>query len=91
MFYLLRKRMGRLGFKRIAGELVKIIAATLVAAVVCIVMNRVLPEAVGTLRVFVRLAAATSTSAAAYLGACIALRVKALNELLGGLLCRARR
>ncbi len=91
MFYLLRKRMGRLGFKRIAGELIKIIAATLVAAAVCIVMNRVLPEAVGTLRVFVRLAAATSMSAAAYLGACIALRVKALNELLGGLLCRARR
>ena len=91
MFVLLRKRMGRLGMKRIAGELVKILAATLVAAAVCILMNNLLPEAVGTLRVFVRLVIATAVSAIAYLAVCLALRVRALNEMLGGLMRRGRR
>ena len=91
MFVLLRKRMGRLGMKRIAGELVKIVLATLVAAIVCMLMNHLLPEAVGTLRVFVRLVIATAVSALAYLATCIALRVQSLNEMLGGLMRRGRR
>ena len=91
MFVLLRKRMGRLGMKRIAGELLKIVFAALVAAAVCILMNNLLPEAVGTLRVFVRLVIATAVSALAYLVTCIALRVRALNEMLGGLMRRGRR
>ena len=91
MFVLLRKRMGRLGMRRIAGELVKIVLATLVAAAVCILMNNLLPEAVGTLRVFVRLVIATAVSAIAYLVTCIALRVQSLNEMLGGLMRRGRR
>ena len=91
MFVLLRKRMGRLGMRRIAGELVKIVLATLVAAAVCMLMNNVLPEAVGTLRVFVRLVIATAVSAIAYLVTCIALRVRTLNEMLGGLMRRGRR
>ena len=91
MFVLLRKRMGRLGMKRIAGELLKIVLATLVAAAVCMLMNRVLPEAVGTLRVFVRLVIATAVSGVAYLATCIALRVQSLNEMLGGLMRRGRK
>ena len=91
MFVLLRKRMGRLGMRRIAGEMLKILAATLVAAAVCMLMNRVLPEAVGTLRVFVRLVIATAVSGVAYLATCIALRVQSLNEMLGGLMRRGRR
>ena len=91
MFVLLRKRMGRLGMRRIAGELFKILAATLVAAAVCVLMNHLLPEAVGTLRVFVRLVIATAVSAIAYLAVCLALRVRALNEMLGGLMRRGRR
>lgn len=91
LFVLLRKRMGRLGMRRIAGELFKILAATLVAAAVCMLMNNVLPEAVGTLRVFVRLVIATAVSALAYLATCIALRVQSLNEMLGGLMRRGRR
>lgn len=91
MFVLLRKRMGRLGMKRIAGELVKIVLATLVAAIVCMLMNHLLPEAVGTLRVFVRLVIATAVSGVAYLATCLALRVRALNEMLGGLMRRGRR
>ena len=91
MFVLLRKRMGRLGMRRIAGEMLKILAATLVAAAVCMLMNRVLPEAVGTLRVLVRLVIATAASGVAYLATCIALRVQSLNEMLGGLMRRGRR
>ena len=91
MFVLLRRRMGHLGMKRIAGEMAKILAATLVAAAVCMLMNHLLPEAVGTLRVFVRLVIATAVSALAYLATCIALRVQSLNEMLGGLMRRGRR
>lgn len=91
MFVLLRKRMGRLGMKRIAGELFKIVLATLVAAAVCMLMNNLLPEAVGTLRVFVRLVIATAVSGVSYLATCLALRVRALNEMLGGLMRRGRR
>ena len=54
-------------------------------------MNRVLPEAVGTLRVFVRLVIATAVSGVAYLATCIALRVQSLNEMLGGLMRRGRK
>ena len=91
MFVLLRRRMGHLGMKRIAGEMAKILAATLVAAAVCMLMNHLLPEAVGTLRVFVRLVIATAVSGVAYLVTCLALRVRALNEMLGGLMRRGRR
>lgn len=87
MFILLRKRFGRIGFKHIAAELLKILAATAVCAAVCIAMNRAMPAAVGTLRVMLRLAACAAASGAAYLAACLALRV----ELLGSLTRRLRR
>lgn len=91
MFFLLRRRLGRLGFKRIAAEMVKICFAALGCAGVCVLMNAVLPAATGTLGAFGRLAAATAASFAAYLALCLALRVNTMKELLGGLIGRARK
>ena len=91
MLLLLRRRMGHLGFKRIAGEMLRIVAAAAVCAAVCLLMDRVLPEAVGTLRVLVRLVVATAASFAAYIIVCLLLRVNTLTELAGGLRRRARK
>ncbi len=91
MLLLLRRRMGHLGFKRIAGEMLRIVAAAVVCAAVCLLMDRVLPEAVGTLRVLVRLVVATAASFAAYIIVCLLLRVNTLTELAGGLRRRARK
>ena len=81
MIALLRKRFGHIGFKRILKELIKIIAATAVCAAVCLAMNAILPEAIGTGRVVLRLIACTAVSGAAYLVCCLALRVKPLASL----------
>lgn len=91
MFILLKKRMGLLGFKRIAGEMLKILAATLACAAGSLVMNRILPVASGTLGAFVRLVAAAAVGFAIYFLACAALRVKALKEMLSGVLGRIRK
>lgn len=81
LIVLLRKRFGRIGFKRILRELLKILAATAVCAVVCMAMNAALPQAIGTGRVFLRLCACTVVSGAAYLAVCLALRVKPLMQV----------
>ena len=81
MIALLRKRFGHIGFKRILKELIKIIAATAVCAAVCLAMNAILPEAIGTGRVVLRLIACTAVSGVAYLVCGLALRVKPLASL----------
>lgn len=82
---LLRMRFGRIGFKRVAKELVKIVISTAVCAIVCIGMNAAVPAAVGTARVFVRLLVCAGASIVAYGACCLALRVKPLMEFTGGL------
>lgn len=88
MFVLLRRHMGRLGLRRILPEFVKIVISTAVSAVVCLLMNSILPEAMGTLMVFLRLAAAAAASLVAYLAACVLLRVDTLGQFVGGVLRR---
>ncbi len=91
LFFLLRKRMGHLGFRHIANEYLRIIIAAAACAGVCLLMNHVLPEAMTTLSVFVRLVIATAASFVAYFAACLLLRVGTLTELLGGLKRRAHK
>ena len=91
MFFLLRKRLGRLGFRRIAPEMIKIVAAALGCAAVCFLLRSVLPAAESTLGAFGRLAAGTAAGLVVYLALCLALRVDTLKELLGGVLGRLRR
>ena len=91
MLLLLRRRMGHLGFRFIAFEMVKIVVAALACAGICIVMNGVLPVANGTLGAFARLVAATAAGFTGYVAVCLLLRVSALKELLSGLLGRIRK
>ena len=85
MIALLRKRFGRIGFRRVLRELVKILAATAVCALACIGMNAVVPEVVGTGKVFLRLAVCAGASLIVYALCCVALRVKPLMGLLKSL------
>lgn len=91
MFVLLRRRMGHLGMGSIAGELIKIIIAALGCAGACLAVGRLLPEAAGTLGAVGRLVAGTAAGFIAYLLICLALRVKALKDILGGVLGRIRK
>lgn len=90
LLLLLKKRFRRLGFRRILPELLKIAAAALACAGVCLVMNRALPEALGTGRVFLRLAASAGASLIAYVACCFVLRVRTLRSFAGDVLRRGR-
>ena len=91
MLILLKKRFGRLGFRAIAPELLRIAAAALACAAACAVMNRLLPPTLGTGRVFLRLAACTAVSMIVYALACLTLRVKTLETFISEALARVRR
>jgi len=85
LIVLLRRRFGRIGFGSVLKELVKIAAATAVCAVVCAVMNRIVPDVIGTGRVFLRLALCAGASMIGYALCCVALRVKPLMGLVKSL------
>lgn len=88
MFFLLRRRLGRLGFKRIAAEMLKILASALACAGACALVKSAIPTPEGPMQAFVRLAATTAAGAIAYLALCFALRVQTMREILGGALRR---
>ena len=91
MLILFRRRMGRIGFKSALPDLIKIIIAAAVSAAACYGMHVLLPETMTTLATFGRLAAATAASFIVYFAACFALRVKAMREIIGGMLRRVRK
>ena len=66
----------------------KVIIIGVVCTAVCFGMNRLLPEAVGTGWVFLRLAAAAGASMTAYLICCLALRLGPLKSFAATLLRR---
>ena len=88
LLIMLSRRMGGLGFGAITGDLIKIIIATIFSATVCFLMNRIVPVAFGTGRVFVRLVVCTGVSLIMYAGACFALRVEALHTFMRDILRR---
>jgi hypothetical protein len=61
-----------------------------VCAAVCVLLNRALPEAMGTGRVFVRLAVCAGASLVAYVACCLALRVRTFTEFVRGIVSRRR-
>ncbi len=79
LLLLLKKRFGGLGFRAVLPELLKIAVAALACGAACALMNRALPEAFGTGRVFLRLAACTGVSLIAYLFSCVLLRVRTMH------------
>lgn len=82
MIILLRKRFGRIRLKRTAIELAKILTATAISVVVCIVMNRIIPDTVGTIKVMLRLMLCAGVSLIAYAASACALRVRALRSVM---------
>lgn len=85
LILLLRRRFGHIGLGRIFSELSRILAATALCAAVAMTMDRLAPPAIGTLRVFVRLAVCTGVSLISYAIMCIILRVKTVRETIRGL------
>lgn len=91
MFLILRKRFNGLGFKSVAIDLLRIACATLVCAGVCVLMNTVLPEVFGTIKVFIRLAIASAVSLIAYAAACYIFGVRMFRQFVSGALRRIHR
>ncbi len=82
LIVLLRKRFGRIGFTRVLKELTKIVVATAACACVCLLMNGIVPDVVGTWKVFLRLVVCAGASMIVYLAGCFALRVGPLMDLI---------
>ena len=91
MFLILRKRFNGLGFRPVVIELIRITAAALLCAAVSVFMNRILPEAAGSMKAFVRLVITSAVSFAAYALACYVLGVGMFRQFVGGILRRIRR
>ena len=77
---LLRRRFGRIGLRKTAREFGKILFSTAVCVVVCIGMNRVNPDAVGTFKVTLRLALCAGVALIAYVACGLAVRVRLLRR-----------
>ncbi len=90
MLILLKKRFGRLGLGAALPDMVRIVASALICMGVCALMNRALPPALGTGRVFIRLALCAAVSLMTYVLACFALRVRTLRVFAGEVLRRRR-
>ena len=88
LMLLLRRRFGALGFARSVPELARIALATLLCAAVCAVLNRAMPPAMGTGRVFLRLAVCAGAALLAYAAACWALNVRTFRGFVTGALKR---
>lgn len=91
MLILLKKRFGRLGLGAALPDLLRIVASALICMGVCALMNRALPPAFGTGRVFLRLALCVAASLTAYALSCFALRVRTLRVFAGEVLRRRGR
>ena len=80
LMLLLRRRFGRIGLRKTAREFGKILFSTAVCVVVCIGMNRVIPDAVGTFKVTLRLALCAGVALIAYVACGLAVRVRLLRR-----------
>ena len=77
---LLRRRFGRIGLRKTAREFGKILFSTAVCVVVCIGMNRLIPDTVGTFKVMLRLALCAGVSLVAYVACGLAVRIRSLQR-----------
>lgn len=77
---LLRRRFGRIGLRKTAREFGKILFSTVVCVAVCIGMNRLIPDAVGTFKVMLRLALCAGVSLVAYVACGLMVRIRSLRR-----------
>lgn len=76
LFFLLRRKMGRLDGRKRLVELVKMAIASGLSAIAAIVLNRAVPQAEGVIWLILRLMLVGGCSLLVYLGAVLALRVE---------------
>ena len=89
MMILLKKKLGSLGLKQIAGEMAKLRISAALSAIVCVVMDKILFTADTTIEVFFRLVITTAAAFAVYLISCLVLRVQAIRQFTGVITRRA--
>ena len=82
LLVLLHGRFGHIGFGRVAGQLLRILAATALCAGCCIVMDRVVPPVSGMHMVFLRLALCGGASMIVYAAGCLILRVGSFRQMI---------
>lgn len=76
LMLLLRRRLGRMRGRRTVEELLKIAVATALAALVCMMLNHLVPAATTSVGSFGRLVLCTGVSFIAYAAAVLGLRVR---------------
>lgn len=91
LLIMLKRRFGRLGFGAIVPELTKILFCTAFCAGAALAMDRFMPPAMGTGRVFIRLAVCAGTALIAYVASCYAMGVKTLRTFARDVLRRGRK
>lgn len=84
LLILLRKRLGRIGLKSIAKNIVKILAGGVVCGVVCVVLDNLIPAVSGRIMVLFRLAAIGGVSLICYAASLIVFGEKQLMAFAGG-------
>ncbi len=82
LLFLLRRRIGRIRGRKTLEQLLKTALAAVLCAFACLVMDRILPPAHGSVGSFLRLAAGTGVSFLIYAAAARLLRVRELDAAL---------
>lgn len=90
LLLLLRARFGHTGLRRSLPELVKIAAAVLFCAAMCLAMDRLIPVSHNRLGAFLKLALSALASGSLYAIACLLLRVRQLDAVVAMVLNRGK-
>jgi putative peptidoglycan lipid II flippase len=80
MFFRLRKRLGKLGSRDSAVEMLKILICTAFCMLTCLMLNHILPAATSSWTAFIRLAVVAMLSMIVYGGALLAAKVKSIHS-----------
>jgi len=83
LFVRLRGKLGKMGARSTLYELIKIGICTAVCMLVCLVMDKLLPQASGSVTAFVRLGVGALVSMIVYAGCALVVGVRPVNELKG--------
>ncbi len=83
LFVRLRGKLGKMGARSTLYELIKIGICTAVCMLVCLVMDKLLPQASGSVTAFVRLGVGALVSMVVYAGCALVVGVRPVNELKG--------
>ena len=81
LFVRLRRKIGKMGAKSTLYELVKIGICTAVCMLICLLMDKLLPQAAGSMAAFLRLGVGALVSLAVYGGCALVVGVRPVNEL----------